>query len=284
MTLEDLDAETGELAEMIATNAIVDPRTIRMRHSILKQIALSPAHLLHACQQPQDDSLAARLGSFALDKKDALRFGTAVHLMLLGDSGKVARCSIRRDMRTKQFQAYTAEAEKNGVTTILSEREHFLADSIVDAVRRKDRAMELLFGDNAIREQTIEFDFLGRAFRATPDSRTPRRIVDLKTSRSSNPAWFKREALRLHYETQACVYREAVGPTVEECFLVVVEKSPPWPVTIFRFDDEVLDRGDRILRLWMESLNVCEASNQWPEYALGDVLIELEQDAWGEAA
>lgn len=280
----DVEEGTAELAAMLRENTVVDPRTIRMRHSILKQMSLSPAHLWYACQQPQDDSLAAKFGAFAADRKEAYRFGTACHLMTLGEEKKVARCSIRRDMRTKQYQAYAAEAEQNGIKVILSEREHFLADAIVTAIRRNELAMRMLF-DGTIIEQTIEWEYFGRSFRATPDARTGSRIVDLKTSRSSNPAWFKREALRMHYDTQVRLYsdaaKEATGRAIDECVLVVVEKTPPFPVTVFRFDDEVLERADRILRLWMEQLNVCEASNMWPEYASSIVPIEMdEQEGW----
>jgi hypothetical protein len=266
-----LDDPSAELAELLT--APIDPATVRMRHSILKRMADSPAHVFHACQMPPDDSISAKLGALAIDRKDAYRFGSAVHDMLLLDGAKVGRVDASR--ATKAGKAQAEDLRAQGKVHLLSAREHALAVGIVDAVKRNELAMRMLF-DGTVREQLIEFDLDGRACRATPDARTASRIVDLKTTRSAKPQWFRRDVTKLFYHSQLAFYDRAHH--VDEHVIVAVEKSPPFPVTVFRLEPDVIENGRKLVRLWMEQLNVCEATGAWPEYASAIVPIEADED------
>ena len=264
-------------ADEHAERTYIDPRSIPTRFSLLKLMSLSPAHYLHGCQQPQDDSLASRLGAFTTDRKEALRFGTAVHQMLLGEHAKVARFCGRR--AGKVWEGFQADAAEAGAAVILNEREHAHATAIANALRRHTRAMDLLFDGTAV-EGRIDWTWLGRAVRSTPDAVGPKRIVDLKTTQTAKPDLFVRQGLRLFYHAQAALYRtcfdEMPGMQPErECFVVAVEKSPPFPVTILRFTDEALDVGARLCRLWMEQLLGCELMNEWPGYSESDVAFDV---------
>lgn len=261
---------TAELAAELDRNGnpvAIDPASIPTRYSLLKRMALSPAHYFHACQSPQDDTLASRLGGFGDDRSGALRFGTAVHLFLLGDAAKVGRYSGRRAGNDwKKFQAERFEA---GCIEILNDREWGVATAVATAIKRNATAMRLLFDGTRV-EERIDWSYSGKACRSTPDARAATHIADLKTSVTAEPGAFVRQALRMHYHAQLALYSFAVestgSPRPSDAFLIVVEKSAPYPVTILRLAERALDVGERLCRLWIEQLLTCEASGQWPEY------------------
>ena len=286
---EDAEAMTGELAEIVALNdraaRFVDPRTIPTRFSLLKNMALSPAHYLEACQRDQDDSIAARLARAHVgpDRSAALRFGTAAHAMLFG-TGSVAvfRGPVRRGKAWEAFQRMAAEDEH---VEILNEREHALAVEIVTAIRKHPTAMRLLF-DGTIVETRIDWEWMGKACRSTPDARVPgKHVTDLKTCQSAQPEAFRRHALRLFYQAQASFYGtclEEVGEPLPESFYVVaVEKARPFPVTVLRFTADAMELGAKLVRLWFERLQICEEANVWPVYAPSPAIVDLDIDHWG---
>lgn len=285
MATDDVEQLSLELAGELAgndedrTRPYVDPRTLPTRHSLLKKMAESPAHYLEACQQPQDDTLAARLGAFATTgtkRSEALRLGTAIHSMVTG-IGRVELYPARR--AGKAWDAFQARAADEGAIEILNQKEWDLASGVVASLKAHDEAMRLLF-DGTIVEQRIDFEYCGKACRATPDARAPGRfIVDLKTTVSSEPERFARDARQRFYHAQADLYLEAIERTGEprpgDAFVIAVEKTRPYPVTIFRFTEDLLELGARMNRLWIERLKNCEAANVWPVYAPPPAVIDL---------
>lgn len=281
-----IDQLSLELAAELDANeserTLVDPRTIPTRFSLLKQMALSGAHYFEAAQHPQDDSLAAKLGglSYAPDKRDALRFGSAVHLMLLGDAEKIALWTGKVRNGGK-WDAFQDEQRAKGKTVILNAKEHAHARAVADAILRHKHAMRLLFDDTIV-EQRIDWRWLDRDVRSTPDAwRRGKYIADLKTTVSAKPDLFNRHALRFHYHAQAALYVTCVEEhdvsQLDDFYLIAVEKTRPYPVTIFRFSDEAIDVGRRLIRLWMEALLECERSNEWPEYSESVVDLDMPQ-------
>ena len=281
----DTEALTGELAEELAANdrPFVDPRTIPTRYSLLKQLALSPAHYLHACQRPQDDSMATRLGAFATDRKEALRFGTGVHLMLLGMVERVAKFTGGR-RAGKVWEAFQLDAAERCCDVILNEKEHASCVAVADSIRRHETAMRLLFDGTQV-EKRIDWTFCGKACRSTPDARSPAHVTDLKTAVTAEPGMFIRQALRMFYHAQAALYSdaiEAVGePRPADAYVIAVEKSAPRPVSILRFTERSLTAGSKLCRLWIEQLLACERANEWPEYIQGIGDFDIPGDDLG---
>lgn len=267
----DLSGELRDDLDDVAEQPFVDPRTIPTRFSLLKKFSLSPAHYLEACQQPQDDTIASRLGNLKpgiAKKTEALRFGTAVHLFLLGDAHHVGRFTGGR-RAGKLWDGFQVESANRGQQVILNDREWVQAKSVADAIRVHDLAMKLLFDGTDV-EKRIDWSWMGKACRSTPDARSKRHMVDLKTAQTAQPAWFTRAGERLYYHCQAAFYIQALEelgePIPEDCYVIAVEKTRPHPVTVMRFDTETLQLGARQVRLWFEQLLQCEAANKWPVY------------------
>lgn len=278
--LELLDAMSSGDRDAKPEN-VIDPRTIPTRFSLLKTMALSPAHYLEAAQhdQDEDDSLAGRLAAFASDRKEAFRIGNAIDVMLTGRA-KVIVYNGRRDPRAKAWQDFQAEAAANGVAEILIASEMSVVEPVVAALRARKDAMRLLFDDTLV-QQRIDWRWMGKAVRSTPDARKPGAyVVDLKSAQSADPTMFARQARRLYYHAQAELYGNAMVANGErapgEFYVVAVEKTRPHPVTIFRFTPDLLELGAKLNRLWMERLVQCEAANVWPVYAPEPAVVDLD--------
>lgn len=94
--------------------------------------------------------------------------------------------------------------------------------------------------------------------------------VDLKTAASANPAKWRDQAYRLGYHARAAWYIEggeaALGFRPEEYWFVVVEKEPPWLVSVIALDEAALEWGRIVNRRACELFARCAQSGDWPGY------------------
>jgi hypothetical protein len=247
-----------------------------IRFSRLKLLGKSPAHY--------QAGVDAETGS--------MRKGSALHSYLLGDPDRVKVYDGRRDARTK---AYAAFLEEHPDCEILSPREAVDVEGMRASLHRHERAMKLLDG---IREERIEWSIGGRACAGTPDvvhigADGHKTLVELKTGQSSAPDIFRWQSRKLAYHAQLAWYARGLemasvytpGPVTEQ-YIVAVESSAPWPVTIFRVTDALRKAGERQCRLWFEQLLVCERTGRWPGYVDADVDLDEEEREldWDEEA
>ncbi len=272
-----VESLSGELAEQLETNeterAFIDPRTIAVRFSNLKHVARSPLHYLDAVQIDRDDTLAMRLGRGA-------------HALVLGEP--VVRYAGRR--AGKAWEAFQVDHPE---TEILNEREWSIASGIADSIRRHPIAAQLILGDHVVREQTIEWEWLGRRCTSRPDAlingeASDPIVTDLKTTQCADPAKFMRDAMFRGYNAQLAFYGMAVkhmtGREPADLYVAAVESKRPYAVTVLRLDDGARLQGEKLCRLWMERLLTCEASNHWPAYTDAVVAFSVPGDANPDAA
>lgn len=260
---DEVERMSVELLDELASNErrVVDPRTLPVRFSTLKHIARSPAHYWHqATTTYDDDSLARRLGSGT----HAMMFGTPEVIVFTG-----------KQRRGKAWDAFKAE---HAGKVILSRSEHAKASAMVAALHANPLAERLLFSPGTIHEQRLDWSWLGRSIRSTPDARGAYHLVELKTCRTADPEWFKRDATRMAYHAQLAFYRrailEAIGTKPREVYIVAVESVAPYAVTALQLTERALDQGERLARVWFERLLVCEATNAWPEYS--QAIVEFD--------
>lgn len=275
-----MDVETermsAELAEELASSErrIVDPRSVPVRFHHLKAMAQSAAHCLAAFQEHERrDSLAIRVGA-------------GVHAMLFEMPVTMWTGKVRNG---KVWDAFRTE---HAGRTILNRKEHAKASAIAASVRRHPIAAQLLFGPATVRERSIEWEQLGRARRSTPDVRAPHYVVELKSTRCSEPNRFCRDATFRGYHAQLADQIAAIehetGIRPEHAYVVAVETIEPFAVTVLQLTERALQRGEQLCRLWLERLLVCESANHWPAYCESVDVFDVPDDeielTFGEAS
>jgi hypothetical protein len=225
-------------------------------------------------------------------ESSAMRKGTAVHSYMLGGADKVVL--YEGGARNPKFKVWQEFQAANDGKLILIPSELGAADGMRRSLEAHPRAMELLAG---IQEQRIDWVDMGRACRGTPDvvhlipdgKGGAKKIgVELKTCVTSHPERFAWQCRKMSYHAQCAWYKHGLersmaypaGP-VTEFFVVAVESTAPYPVTVFRFDEESLIMGHKQNRLWLEQLLGCERSGHFPAYTECDVALTVLEDGDG---
>jgi hypothetical protein len=95
-------------------------------------------------------------------------------------------------------------------------------------------------------------------------------LVDLKTAASANPRNWRDQAYRLGYHARAAWYLDGatavLGETPEEYWFVIVEKEPPYLVSVVSFDPDALAWGRIANHKACERFAASAAANDWPGY------------------
>lgn len=266
------------MAEIIPTGPV--------HYSRLKKFRLSAAHYLEA----EDASTAST------------RKGDGTHSVLLGGK-RVVIYDGKRDPRSSRWQEFQEEHEGD---CILIASEAKAVVGMRKSIEGHARAMALLDGE---RERLIEWETMGRKCAGTPDvvllnglpamnfrgrqyaACTGKVVVELKTSKTAAPWSFPWEAKRYGYAGQCSWYRDGIekcltypSGEVSDVFIVVVESTAPYPVTVFHVEERALQKARMAWRDWMAQLLECERTGQFPAYTDDDVSLGLEDDLdldWG---
>lgn len=243
---------SADLAQVLAESPY--PAGVPLRFSALKSMARSPAHCLEALRDGKEPTLAMRLG-------------TGAHSLILGGPEVVVYDGIRRG---KAWDAYELEHEGK---IIVSPSEWEKAKGMADAVKSHPLAQRVLFTPDApmVYEETIRWQWRGRDMRSTPDARSDRHIVDLKTCRDAEPDALMWQARKLSYHAQLALYglamEAAIGRRPRDYYLVAVESAPPHAVTVLELTGRAIEHGTKLCHEWMDRFLACEQANHWPGYA-----------------
>jgi hypothetical protein len=110
-------------------------------------------------------------------------------------------------------------------------------------------------------------------------------IGELKQARTCQPGRFERDQLRALYPAQVEVYDEGDAILTGrdrkadpfEKYIIAVEPSPPFVVTVYRLTASAIRDARKKIALYRSKLANCEASNEWPGYSLSIVPFEVEE-------
>lgn len=231
---------------------MTDTKDIPLRaHVLLKMAAPSVAR-------------AAMLGEED-EASDAQEKGTTCHAMVFNTQSVVVYPGAQR--RGHEWEKFALQHD--GCRIVLR-GEYELAARMSDAVRRHPVARDLL--EAAEFEQPRFANINGRLCRGTPDIVGESYIADLKTGRSADPRRFRYNARDYYYDCSMAWYRRIVG--VQHAFIICVEKTKPYPVTVFQLNERTLQQGDAFMMDAFARFQECERTGRWPEYA--DQIVELD--------
>jgi hypothetical protein len=238
---------------------------IRFHH--LKAVGRSPAHAKHVLD-------AEALGVTTLDTTP-IRIGSAVHALVLGGKA-IARFdgAVRRGKAWDEFEAMHRDS------IILNATEWHKATSMAAAVCKHESAMTLLGGEH---EKTLIWEESGRQLRSTPDAaRYNELVAELKTCATADPNLFPHQAHRMAYPGQLAMQMDGIKACglgdPADAYIVAVESSAPYPVTVFKLTDSLIDQGRALYRSWLETFLNCERSGHWPAYTQAIVDLDIRGD------
>ncbi len=279
--------------------------------SDVKLFSRSAAHYRHAVTHPREPSRPMRIGTIV----DRLIFGGDVPVCPLDERrGNVWECfcelaqgftPIVYPGATRQGKAWKDFAETHKGTRLYTQREfdeafdlvaalpagrtyqpsEFVtwselgeAEPMAEALRGSPLAMRYLEGrhqvaleweSQGVRCSTRGIDCVGFGF-----------ISDLKVTQTTEPFHWCHQARRMLWHAQLAWYAEGCRAhgidTHHGLFLVGVESSAPYPVTVLRLTERAAEEGARCCHSWLEQLRACEASGDWPAYAQSVVDFDIE--------
>lgn len=182
--------------------------------------------------------------------------------------------------RAQVGRAIQAERERTGryLSPIVTSSEHARASECAESVLADPLAAEMLTG---AKEVPLTWRYLGRDCAGQLDVLSAAHVTDLKSTACAEPGWFTRQAFKMCYHAQLSFYAEGArqnGFPVEHLGIVAVEPRRPYAVTCFRLTDAAISEGERLIRMWMERLAVCEAADAWPAYCQSVVDLDVAQD------
>lgn len=233
---------------------------LRFHH--LKALGRSPAHAKLVLDGEEAEQTAS------------MERGSALHHMVFGTRPVIAYPgAVRRGKEWEAFRAGHPDCE------ILAGSDYERVQGMAEAVRAHADAMQVLEG---VHESTIMFDILGRRARVTPDCRAPEHVAELKSTTCSDPMRFQWQAIKLGYHCQLVWQLDGVALSglgqPKKAYVVAVESSAPYPVTVLRLTDRALDQGRRQVRLWLERFLACEKWDTWPGYVESIVDLDVPDD------
>jgi hypothetical protein len=225
--------------------------------------------------------------------RDAWDLGHAAHMTVLGAGPEVVVIDAD-SWRTKAAQQQRDEARAAGAVPLLAADAQRVQD-MAASLRAHPVASRVLHPDSGRPEVSLfwhdeqygvdrrgRVDWLRRA-----DASGRLIVVDLKTAASADPGEFARAAARYGYAQQAAFYQDLVvglGLASSAPFVfVVVEKEPPYLVSVIELDEPSLAAGralnERAMRLFRE----CTDSGVWPGLT-EDTVALVSLPPWALAA
>lgn len=215
--------------------------------------------------------------------KDEFDFGHVAHRLVLGKGAEVEVLPYENYKSTAAREARD-DARAAGKAPITAP-DYARAGELADAVKADPIAGALFSAGEAEVSLFWPDDETGVVRRARFDWLTPqvegrrRFIVDLKTARSAEPDAFGKSAADFGYAISAAQYVDgsrACGLADDPAFLlVVVEKEPPYVVSVFQVDDDLLDLGRALMRSALRTYAECTATDTWPGYLRDVAPLEL---------
>jgi hypothetical protein len=242
----------------------MDPKAYAPHFHDLKRFAKSPQYY------------RAGLGVEGGDTSP-FRFGRLSHAVTLG----VGEIHIFKG-KVRNGKEWEAFKEGKDEKTIYKQDEVDEAKRIAEAVHAHPLARDFLVGKKEVPAEwtmygrkvaTRGIDILGGSF-----------ICDLKTTTNAEPHTFQRGALRYGYHAQLAMYLDAaraLGSKATEAYVIAVETSAPYAVTVHRLSPRLLDEGRKLVRSWMERLRACEEADEWPGYTQSICDWDIVEDSFG---
>lgn len=100
--------------------------------------------------------------------------------------------------------------------------------------------------------------------------------IDIKSSQTSDPEWFNKQAKRLGYAIQDAMCSDIAD--LEEFHFITIENQMPFTLTFdSEFDDEMKQLGFLQYRYGLLTIDKCLKTNNWQPYTTNINIIKANQ-------
>lgn len=255
-----------------------------------------PARIYHswdACSNSRlnvlQRSSAARL-RYEIDQPpaqtDAQRIGTAAHVAILEPdlwSQRYARGPKGDGRTTAVKEAKAALEAEHPAAEILRPADYDLCRAMQASVWAHPMARDLLLA-SPDREMSIVWEHpVGMLCKGRIDARSvgAGALLDLKTTTDASREQYEKSVYSWGYHRAAAMYLDgatAVGIEAADFVQIVVEKSPPHCVAVYRISDGAVQAGRQQIIPLMAYYAKCLESGDWPGYS--DEIQEISLPPW----
>lgn len=211
--------------------------------------------------------------------KDAFDLGSLVHCIVLEPLevekrfamfSTDARPEPDKTMASKLNKEWKAEFIKlNEFKIVMEQSEWNEAYAMSNSVRKA--AGELLTNPENVFEKTILWERDGVEMKGKIDIWNPNFLVDIKTTRATNPGHFMREAnFKYSYYRQAAVYLDGDANGFysgeKPFYFITVENTAPYLSTVIEAGASVVAKGMVEYKELVALYKKCTKENNWPSY------------------
>jgi exodeoxyribonuclease VIII len=205
----------------------------------------------------------------------AMEFGTAFHLNVL-EPQKFSDMVLVSDF-SRNSTIFKEVARENVDKIILKSAEMDTIHDMHGAVMNHDVARGILESDGGTEQSYFwEDEETGLLCKARPDKTgmygKTRVIIDLKTALSAEPGKYAKAIHNFGHHISASMYLEgtAANKDMRESFVhIAVEKEPPYLVSVFNLDQEMLSVGSEKFHDGLKLFRECLGKDSWPSYSSG---------------
>lgn len=238
---------------------------------------------------------ARMTGALDDEDKDAYRIGNAFESLLLEPAAFAREYAVEPDFgpcnRKGPRDARDAWRGEHKRALWLAADEGLAVEGMVAAVHRHPYAgplVRLALTGAGIVQPTLLWDDpdTGLRCKARLDVLFPNMagldlVLDVKTTKSAQRWSFRADCARYGYHRQHAHYVDGlrqIGRRPGPFYFLVVEKTPPYLVALYKLDDAAVDLGAEQVGRAMRTLADCIARDQWP--GLADDVQTIDLPRW----
>jgi PDDEXK-like domain of unknown function (DUF3799) len=164
-----------------------------------------------------------------------------------------------------------------GKKETLSVHQYQILQAMTASLQKHKLAMQLI--EKAEIEQSLYWTDpdTGILCKCRPDILRCNLVCDLKTAQDGSPRSFQYAAFDYGYHIQAAMIQEALKSLkkilIKDFLFLVIEKSPPYAISIYQLDQASLDNGYQEFKTLLVRYQHCLESNDWPAYTIQEISL-----------
>lgn len=202
---------------------------------------------------------------------DAFIFGSAFHLFIL-EPDKIERELIVAPIFAGMGSKSRREEFKNEHPDklIITQQQYADLVGMRESVRSHPTASKLLFSGDAEKEFNWIDSYTGVKCKCKVDFINDKMdIVDLKSAKDASDFGFQKSARQHRYHVQDAFYIDGAresGVPIENFYFIAVEKTAPYLVNVFAYDEYERELSRDIYREDLQTYKECKENNIWQGY------------------